>query len=216
MPTVPSKRPILEFFARRGWWAFHFRYRGTWESGGLFLRRPPDRDVTDIVDCLPRGFTELWGGRKFSIPKPRVAVLGSSFGGTAAIMASRDPRVKRAVAFSPVADWREESKAEPLDWLVKFTAAAFGSVYRFAPEDWKKLKGGTFFNPVAHEDEFDGRKIMIFHAQDDRIVPWRPTAVFAKRVGAELAVRRRGGHLRLGDALRPPYWRRVRRFLKSV
>jgi pimeloyl-ACP methyl ester carboxylesterase len=215
LPSVPSKAGVLEFFHRRGYWVFYFRYRGTWESGGMFLAGSPDRDVTDIIDQLPKGFTELWGGKRFKVKSPQVSVVGTSFGGCAAILASRDRRVKKAVALSPVVDWRIESKIEPIDFLAKFVEQAFGAVYRCLPEDWNKLKTGYFFNPVAHEDEIDGRKLMIIHAQDDLIVPWKPTAEFAGRVGARLIVVKKGGHLRLAASTRPPFANRVIRFLAS-
>src|SRR3989344_5961071 len=35
VPGVPTKRSLMEFFARKGYWAFHIRYRGSWESKGV-------------------------------------------------------------------------------------------------------------------------------------------------------------------------------------
>ena len=37
-PSVPSKSTLAGFFARKGYWVFHMRYRGTWESSGEFFR----------------------------------------------------------------------------------------------------------------------------------------------------------------------------------
>jgi pimeloyl-ACP methyl ester carboxylesterase len=215
LPSLPAKVDVLGYFSRLGYWAFHIRYRGTWESGGLFLAKSPERDVIDTIDGMQKEFTEYWGGEKFRIPKPQVYVVGTSFGGCAAIMASRDRRVKKAVALSPVVDWQVQSRIEPIQKLAAFTAKAFGAVYRVERHDWDKLSTGLFFNPVAHEDEFDGRKLMIIHAKNDLIVPWKPTAGFAKRVGAKTIIARTGGHLRLAAAIKKPYARRIAVFLRT-
>ncbi len=215
LPSVPAKRDALEYFHKLGFWAFHLRYRGTWESGGLFLAKSPDRDVIDAIDGLSKGFTEYWGGREFKIKSPRVYLVGTSFGGCTAIMASRDKRVKKAVALSPVVDWAAQSRIEPIQRLAKFVANAFGTVYRCERRDWDKLKTGVFFNPAAHEREIDGRKLMIIHAKNDLVVPWRPTASFARRVKAKFILARRGGHLRLAAATKKPYARRIAAFLRS-
>lgn len=215
LPSVPAKAGVIEYFAKRGYWAFHFRYRGTWESGGLFLSKSPDRDVSDVIDCLSKGFTEMWGGQKFKIENPQVYVLGTSFGGCTAILSSRDPRVKKIVAVSPVVDWHRQSRIEPIQKLAAFVAQAFGTVYRINRHDWDKLKKGTFFNPISHEREIDGRKLFLVHAKDDLVVPWSPTSEFAKRVGAKIVVAKRGGHLRLTAVTKPPYANSVLRFLNK-
>ncbi len=216
LPSVPVKGEVLEYFSRLGYWAFHLRYRGTWESGGLFLAKAPDADVVDAIDGMEKGFVEFWGGKKFKIKNPQVYVVGTSFGGCTAIMASRDRRVKKAVALSPVVDWKAQSKIEPVQRLAAFVAKAFGLVYRVNRGDWDKLKNGTFFNPVAHEDEIDSRKLFIVNAQDDLIVPQRPAAAFAKRLGVKIVTARHGGHFRLAAAIKKPYARRIAMFLKST
>src|SRR5215472_977306 len=43
MPSMPSKQPLAEFLAAKGFWVIYPRYHGAWESGGEFLesgRRP--------------------------------------------------------------------------------------------------------------------------------------------------------------------------------
>jgi len=211
MPTVPSKRPLLEFLSKRGYWALHFRYRGTWESDGLLLRRSPHEDVRDVIGALSRGFRDTWAGKRYRIARPRVYLIGSSFGGAAALLAAEDRRVRAAVALSPVVDWRVESKTEPIDWLVRFVERSFGEVYRFRRADWDKLKRGRFFNPIVRADRADGRKLLIFHAKDDLVVNWKPTADYASRTGADLVLSRRGGHRSLNAAMNPILWRRIRK-----
>ena len=214
MPTLPSKGSLLEFFARKGYWVFHPRYRGTWESGGSFLARPCDEDIRIVMDGLVRGFREAWNGKKFRLRNPEITLVASSFGGATALLASRDSRVRRVIAFSPVVDWTSESKAEPMSFLKRFTAEGFGQAYRGHPGIWAKLKSGKYFNPVREAARIDGRKLLLFHARDDDSVLWRPVRQFSERTGATLVLSKRGGHMGLSMAARPGHWKRIAKFLR--
>lgn len=216
-PSIPSKRALLKFLSRKGYWAFHPRYRGAWESDGVFLRRPLDEDVIDIIDELPK---------KCGARPDEIVLIASSFGGPAGILASRDPRVSKVVCISPVVDWRAPSKAEPLDRAANFFREGFGNGYRFgtssnansaasktaAHRAWRKLASGKFYNPAAHASEIDGSKIFIFHARDDQSVRAREVIAFARATGAQLKLFPRGGHLSSSRGV-PKYWKQVKKFL---
>ena len=221
MPGVPCHRGLVEFFANKGFWAFYPRYRGSWESDGTFLKTSPEQDVLDIIHQLSRSFTSFGGGenphhhKKYKLKPDAIYLVAGSFGGPAGILAARDPRVTKVVAISPVVEWRAPSKAEPLGWLEKFVHQAFGQAYRFGQKEWAKLKTGKFYNPMTHWREIDGRKIMIYHARDDKSVRWNEVAKFAKLTRAKLILRKRGGHLSSSLITQPSEWRRVSKFLKS-
>ncbi|MDP2598779.1 MAG: prolyl oligopeptidase family serine peptidase [Candidatus Liptonbacteria bacterium] len=215
MPTVPAKAALIEFFAKKGYWFFFPRYRGTWESSGKFLRYPLDKDILDVINSLPRGFKDLWSGKKYKVESPEVYLLGSSFGGPAGILASRDRRVKKVVAVSPIVDWTVPSRAERLGWVWKYWREAFGEGIRSDKKDWNKLEKGSFYNPVRHIKEIDGKKILIIHAKDDRIVTYGPVAKFAKAVGAKLITLKKGGHLSSTIVVKPKFYKKVMKFLRS-
>lgn len=215
MPGMPSKKSLMEFYARKGYWVFAPRYRGSWESDGSFLRVSPERDVLDVLDELPRGFTSIGDGKRYRVPPCKVVVIGSSFGGPAALLASRDPRVHKVITVSAVVDWTARSKAEPLDWLAGFTRDAFGNGYRFTQKNWNKLKSGKFYNPVAHAHELDGRKIFMIHARDDESVLAQPVQTFAKLVHCKLIMLKHGGHLSSSETLmNSPINRQIQQFLR--
>lgn len=215
MPGVPRKDELLHWLAARGYWAIFPRYRGSWESGGHFLSQSPERDVLDVIDGLKKPVVDSWSNTSFRIPKQSIFLLGASFGGPAAILASRDPRVRAAVALAPVIDWRVKSPDEPLDQLERFVRQGFGAAYRFRPQDWKKLSGGRFYSPAAACDTVDGQKLYLVHAKDDTIVPWQPTAAFAEMTNAPLTLVGHGGHLSLSDAMTPRFSKRVLAFFRS-
>lgn len=215
MPTMPRKHPVLEFFQKKGYWVFHPRYRGTWESGGTFLKKSPHEDIIDLIDQLPRGFVSLWDGKKYAVTPKKIILVGSSFGGPAQLLVARDPRVTKVITFSPVIDWKARSKAEPLPWLEIFTRQAFGEGYRFSSKDWKKLGKGEFYDPMAHVADIPGRKVMIIHARDDDSVPYRPAVKFSKATGSELWMLPKGGHMGAGAVMERKFWKRILRFLKK-
>src|SRR5215467_12626057 len=183
MPSIPRKQPLMEFLAGKGYWVFYPRYWGAWESGGEFLERSPHLDILDVIDALPRGFRELAFRRPFKVSPDEVFVIGGSFGGAAAILASLDKRVTKVIANCPVIDWAILPKAEKADTsnpnYAAYIREAFGHGYRLSDRNWRKLRSGTFYNPVHHIRQLNPAKIMMFHAKDDPNVPYKVTREFA-------------------------------------
>lgn len=215
MPGTPSKKSLLQFFSKKGYWVFHPRYRGAWESKGNFLKISPEKDILDVIDQIPKGFTGIWSGKRYRVRPGAIYLFASSFGGPAAILASRDKRITKVIVFSPVVDWRAPSKAEPLDWLFGFTREAFGEAYRISRKNWNKLKTGIFYNPAAHAQEIDGRKLFIIHAKDDASVRFREVKNFAETVGAELLALKRGEHLSSSNFINPRFYGRIMKFIRK-
>ena len=212
-PAGPSKKTLMEFLAKKGYWVFHIRYRGTWESKGTFLRQSPHQDVLDVIGELPNGFTELWTGERYTINPKKILITGSSFGGAAVIMAVQDPRVTAGIAFSPVVDWNATRPDEPHDKFVKFMQGVYGNVYRSTPVLWKKLLDEQFYTPRS---DTDGSKLMIIHAKDDRIVRLKEVRDFAKKTKTHFMLLNKGGHLSSSNIMKPTIWKKVDKFIRSV
>lgn len=218
MPSIPRKQSLVEFLSGKGYWVFYPRWRGAWESGGQFLERSPHEDILDIVDELPKGIRELAFGRTFRCSPDKIFVIGGSFGGAAAILASLDSRIAKAIANCPVVDWailRNEQKKETSNpSYPAYIRAAFGSGYRLSDKNWNKLHGGAFYNPAHHLRELTPSKILMFHAKDDPYIPWKVVDRFAKRAGVKLNLLPRGGHLKTEFVIRK-YWPQIKRFFDS-
>src|ERR1051325_8928015 len=60
MPGYPGNRGLFSFLSKKGFWVFAPRYRGSWESGGEFLRISPHKDIQDVIEAIPKGFKDLW------------------------------------------------------------------------------------------------------------------------------------------------------------
>ena len=218
MPSVPRKQPLMNFLSRKGYWVFYPRYRGAWESDGVFLRRSPHEDILDVISELPRGIKDIAFGQRFSLSPDAVFVIGGSFGGAAAILCSLDPRVKKAIANCPVVDWSILPAEEKMETSNKsyaiYIRQAFGNCYRLSQREWVKLYAGNFYNPVRHIQEITPSKIMIFHAKDDPYIPWRSVNRFAKRTGSKMKTLARGGHLRT-ECIVQKYWPQIKQFFDS-
>jgi len=218
MPSIPRKQPLAEFLSRKGYWVFYPRYRGTWESGGEFLEKSPHEDILDVIGGLSKEFRELAFGLRFRVRVDELFVIGGSFGGAAAILASLDPRVKKVVANCPVVDWAilpPSEKAETSN--VSYSAyirEAFGNGYRLSDKNWKKLHGGKFYNPAYYARDVTASKVMMFHAQDDPYVSYRSVKKFAALTGARLKLLRRGGHLST-DLIVRKYWPQIKQFFEG-
>ena len=215
MPGVPDKQELMEFFARKGFWTFFPRYRGTWESGGQFLKHSPEKDINDVVLGLSKKFTNIWDNKSYSVKPKEIYVIGASFGGTAAILCSLNPKVTKAVAIAPVVDWKKDSKVEPLPRLEKLTRSMYGQAYRFNHRDWQKLERGNFYNPITQQSKIDSKKLLIIHAKDDKLALYQPALKLAKETGVALITLKTGGHLSSSILTKPQLWKNIQKFLKS-
>ncbi len=221
MPSVPSKRYVLDYWSRRGYWVFHPRYKGTWESGGHFLDHDPTLDIIEVAHTIRNG--SLISTRKnfdhVPIPKiTHISVIGASFGGAVALLSSLYPEVDRVVAISPVIDWSSElnNPIESLPDLKNYIRNGFGEAYRFSDHHFDRLgREVGFFNPIAHIHAYDPNKVFILHAKDDMIVSYDKIAEFINTVKCPYELRRRGGHLSSAATIAFFGGRNLRRFVAS-
>ena len=218
MPSVPRKQPLAQWLSQKGYWVFYPRWRGAWESDGQFLERSPQQDLSDIIDELPKGVRETAFGQKFKLSPDEIFVIGGSFSGAAAILASLDPRVTKVIANCPVVDWSildEEQKKETSNKsYVAYVREAFGNGYRLSEKNWNKLRSGIFYNPIHHIKEVIPTKILMFHAKDDPYIPWKSVSSFASCAGIKLRLLARGGHVRT-EYIVQTYWSQIKRFFES-
>lgn len=214
MPSVPKLADTLNFYAEKGFWVFHPRYRGSWESDGVFLNKSPEQDALDVISQLSKGFFALENGKKYSVQPTHLYLFGCSFGGPAALLASRDKRVTKVVTLSPVIDWQSESIGEPLDWVLRYAKEAYGNAYRLTTKNWQKLASGKFYNPIRHVSGIKGEKILILQAKDDDSVNFQPAITFSKATGAQLVLLHKGGHFSSSAFSSPKVYAKLRQFLR--
>lgn len=215
-PTMPGKSVLIEFLAMKGFYVVLPRYRGTWESGGTFLANEPTEDIKEVIDALSKPLVSLYEGTSYRFPKkPKLYLFVSSFGGPAGFFLSKDTRVTKVVALSPVCDWSVDCGIEPLDELDAMTKLYYGEGYRLAKNGWKKLKKGNFYNPMTAFDLIDAKKVLILHTEDDNVVSIESVERYAVVTDAKLLVAKSGGHMGLSEMMAPDTWKEITMFLKN-
>jgi pimeloyl-ACP methyl ester carboxylesterase len=215
LPGMPSKDSLLRFLSERGFWVFLPRYRGAWESEGVFLGRSPVKDILDVAAAIRKGrFIEEFGRTNLRCAVSEVYVIGSSFGGAVALSASCDSRIKKIIALSPVVDFTNV-QGEDGEWLEDFVGRAFGGAYRSSRSGWKKLNAGTLFNPASEVNHLDPKKIFVMHSSDDEVVGVGPVRGFVRALGCAYREFRKRGHMSAGVAMEPKIWKEVMRFISS-
>lgn len=217
MPTSPTKKDLLTFLAGKGYHAILPRYRGTWESDGTFLRRSPARDITDIVDAITPEvtYTDVMTDEQFRLEPAEIHVIGSSFGGPAALFATNDRRVASGIALCPVVDFRAETAAEPHEWLKNALRAGFGNAYRFRDDDWHKLTSGALYNPITNLNAINPSKSYLIHTADDELVPRSTINTFLEYSACHATLLKRGGHLGTSDLCGRRMWQRVHKHMRT-
>ena len=77
MPSVPTKQPLAEFLARKGYWVFYPRWRGAWESGGKFLEKSPVEDIAEVITGIEKGrVRESAFGQEFRVMTSAMSSTG--------------------------------------------------------------------------------------------------------------------------------------------
>ena len=213
MPGLPAKKRLVQFLSKKNFWVFHIRYAGTWESEGEFLSHEPQEDILNILEEFRQGFKSIWTDEEFKINLGKVFVIGSSFGGTTALMSSLNEEIDKVIALCPPVDWANQEETEPLDDFKKIVRNGYTGAYRFSDENWDKLESGKFFNPINHTKDFDPKKILIIHSEDDEVVLYGPVKKFANDIKCIFISRKKGGHVSSSLLMKWGMWRRIKKFL---
>lgn len=220
MPTVPSKKALLEFFSKKGFWVFHPRYRGSWESDGKFLAKSPHLDILDVIAGIHKPFQSIYhkvSGDKTKIHlKPtQIILVGSSFGGPAVLLNAKDSRVNKVIAISPVIDWEPVFKLRSPGDKLEFIQEAFGKAYNLTRTGWQNLRKPNFYNPITEHKTIPSNKVLVIQSKDDEAVPYKLTKKFTDKAGIKLVTLPRGGHVGASLLLKPRFTKLFLNFINA-
>jgi uncharacterized protein len=181
-PTVlllhgcPGLEKNLDLAARlrdQGWNALLFHYRGCWGSAGRYDLRTIPRDVTAAVDYLAR--CPL-------VDADRIAVVGHSLGGWAALVtAATEPRLRAVGVYGAAARLGEDLRLSPGQLEQEFTRFLATTPEEFA------------FQLASVAEQMDGRAavtairprpLLMVHGTWDRWVPVARARELAGRAGS--------------------------------
>ena len=214
LPSVPSKQELLMHLGKNGYWAIHLRYRGTWESSGLFLKESPVKDIEIAMKSVLSGISDVWTGQHFKLRSPTFSLIGSSFGGSVAICALPGSGIMKAIAIAPVCDWSDR-EGESADDLYRVIRDGYGGSYRFADKGWKRYSSGLLLNPDAIANKIDSKRLLLIHATGDLVVPYAQSRRFAIKTGARIITLRRAVHLSTSAVVDRALWKKIEGFLRD-
>lgn len=162
----------------RGWNALIFHYRGCWGSSGRYDLRTITTDVAAAVDYLQ-------SGEHPSVDRDRIAVIGHSLGGWAAVLAAaRDHRLRAVATCGGVADLGGiqrsgtlVSTAEIHEEITRFVAAE--------PEEFLRQAAEVAADPQPTDlaQLIAPRPLLIVHGSDDEWVPVKQARALHERAG---------------------------------
>jgi dipeptidyl aminopeptidase/acylaminoacyl peptidase len=160
-PGLEQNLDVAAALRDRGWNAMVFHYRGCWGSAGRYDLRTIGRDVRAAVDHLR---ARAYPG----VDPDRIAVVGHSLGGWAAVLAAAvDRRLCAVVSCAAPADLGALD-IPPAELDQEFT--------RFLATTPAELLGqrdeiGTWPGPLDVVASISPRPLLVIHGSDDEWVP---------------------------------------------
>ncbi len=158
-PGLELNLDIAATLRDRGWNALVFHYRGCWGSSGRYDMRTITRDVTAAVDYLQAA--------EPSVDPGRLAVVGHSLGGWAAILtAAADTRLRAVAVYGAAVDLRA------IDMTPGETEREFTRFLAATPQEFAAAREAVVatVDPLREVTAIAPRPLLVVHGTDDRWV----------------------------------------------
>lgn len=207
--------------ANLGYGVLSIYFRGYGTSGGVRGRVVPREQVSDFKNSLS------YLAQRGDIDPDRVGIIGSSLGGSMAVMAAADDaRIKFCVAGCPVSNGdvtlrmlydtqekfdrfmkrveekRRRNETIPRFDIVNIPEALRGNLPKDTPMEFyaETVDGFLALNPKEVAPRIAPRPLFVIHAKDDHVVPVEDAEELARVAGdnCDLRILDKGDHFIFG------------------
>ena len=224
LPGFPSGNDfneLIAFFFERGYHVFVPRYRGSYQSAGIFLSKNPVDDLIYFIDNLDEGSAKnLWDMKKEEFRINKKILLSVNFGGPIALgVAAKSGNVSHVILEAPIWDFKvhnEGGDERDLQNLTEFVRNAYKNCYRFKFKGMtRKLNKFEELNPAYYLPKLSesGIPLLIMHDPNDKIVSIKHTRQKLALLPKATYLEHYLGH-KLNRDLLVAYWKEIDKFIK--
>jgi len=172
-PGIEQNLDLAAALRDRGWNVLAFHYRGCWGSAGRYDLRTITRDIAAAVDYLS-------AGEHSSVDAGRLAVVGHSLGGWAAVLAAAGDRRLRAVAACGAPTSLAAAELSDAEIHQEFTRFLTADPGEFASQ---RDEVGARQRPLDVVGSIAPRPLLVVHGEDDEWVPAAQGRALYERAG---------------------------------
>jgi len=171
-PGLEKNLDLAALLRDRGWNSLLFHYRGCWGSAGRYDLRTVPRDVVTAVDYLTD---------HPAVDSRRIAVVGHSMGGWAAIVtAAAEPRLRAVATYGAPVRLGAGLRLDPERVEDEFTRFLEATPAEFAAQlDEVARRMG----PLEAVTSIAPRPLLVVHGTEDRWVPVAQARELRERAG---------------------------------
>tara|TARA_B100000315_G_scaffold129860_1_gene119477 strand:+ start:1398 stop:2153 length:756 start_codon:yes stop_codon:yes gene_type:complete len=222
LPGFPSSNimeDIIYFFYEKGFNVFFPRYKGTFQSGGHFLKSNPTKDLSEFISFLKKGKSlNLWDEKMVSFEIDKFYVFGTSFGGSIACsLAYVSEDVSKVVVGTPVWDYEshnQEFNEQDLEKLTGFVKRSLKNIYRYdfknLVDEMKRFKQFSF----SFYKKNLKKPVLVFHDLNDNSISIEHSRKAEKEIKSVDLIETDTGHGLSIDLLNK-YYPSIDKFLKD-
>ncbi|MEM4271878.1 MAG: hypothetical protein QXD13_02215 [Candidatus Pacearchaeota archaeon] len=221
LPGFPSGNDfsdIIKVFFEKGYHVFIPRYRGSYQSSGVFLSRNPVDDMKFFMEHLEKGEAKsLWQSKKINFRVNKKILVSSNFGGPiACALAAECPVFSHLILSAPIWDFRrhnEDGKERDLEKMSDFVKNAYKNCYRYRFKSLtKKLRK---FENLYPENYLPKLKlpVLVMHDPNDKVVAFKHTQEKLPSLKKATYLEHYFGHKISADLL-TAFWKDIDKFIK--
>ena len=221
LPGFPSGNDfydLIAYFFEKGYHVFVPRYRGSYQSLGVFLSKNPVDDLIFFVEHLKEGEAKsLWDEKKEHFVVNKLILVGGSFSGAIACgLVAKSPVFSHLILYAPVWDFNEHNSSgdeQDFQKMTDFVKNAYKNCYRFKFKSIvKKLGKFDELKPPYYIPKLN-LPVLILHDPNDRVVAFRHTKKYLGLIPRATYLEHYLGHKLTRDLL-SAFWKEIDKFIK--